>query len=75
MLEGLTNFDKYSKLGKKRVLENYTWEITAKRYLESIEEYLKNPMKRSGYIKIPEFFFNKEKEVDKSIILKYLKSK
>lgn len=75
MIKGLKNFEEYSKSGKKRVLENYTWSITAKRYLESIEEYLKNPIKRNNYLKIPSFFFNKEKEVDKSIIINYLQSK
>ncbi|GAB6188743.1 hypothetical protein JCM30566_04820 [Marinitoga arctica] len=75
IIEGLENFDKYSNLGKKRVLENYTWEITAKRYLESIEEYLKNPIKQNNYMKIPDFFFNKDKELDSNLILKYLKNR
>ncbi|WGS64185.1 glycosyltransferase [Marinitoga aeolica] len=74
ILDGLKNFDKYSELGKKRVLENYTWEITAKRYLKSIEEYLKNPIRKENYLKIPGFFFNEKNEVDKSLILEYLKS-
>ncbi|SHE27315.1 sucrose-phosphate synthase [Marinitoga hydrogenitolerans DSM 16785] len=75
MIEGLENFKKYSELGKKRVIENFTWEITAKKYLERIEKYLKNPIKKINYLEIPKFFFNKEKNIDKKIILEYLHNK
>ncbi|KLO24230.1 MULTISPECIES: glycosyltransferase [unclassified Marinitoga] len=72
LIEGLKNFDKYSELGKKRVLTNYTWKITAKKYLEAIENYLKNPSKSYNYIPISEFF--SDNNIAKNIILKYLKS-
>ncbi|MBM7558475.1 glycosyltransferase [Marinitoga litoralis] len=75
MIEGLKNFDKYSKLGKERVLKNYTWEITAKRYLENIEKYLKNPIKKDKYLEIPEYFFDSSKKIDNIILIEYLKNK
>jgi sucrose-phosphate synthase len=75
ILDGLKNFDKYSELGKKRVLENYTWRITAERYLKNIEEYLKNPIKKKDYLKIPGYFFNEKNEIDKKILIEYLKNK
>ncbi len=41
LLEGLENYDKYQKLGLKRVNEKYTWKATARKYLDSIISQLK----------------------------------
>ncbi|BBE30735.1 hypothetical protein OSSY52_08760 [Tepiditoga spiralis] len=41
LLNGIKNAEKYKELGRKRVLENYTWEKTAKNYLIAIEEGMK----------------------------------
>jgi len=66
IIEGLNNFDYYSKKVKKRVLNNYTWKNTAKGYLEVIEEA----------IKTPKFRVNESIKLDaKDLILNYLKSK
>ncbi|KAF2955665.1 glycosyltransferase [Marinitoga sp. 38H-ov] len=75
ILDGLKNFDKYSELGRKRVVENYTWEITAKKYLENINNYLKNPQKNKEYLHIPAYFFDYSKNIEKNIIIDYLKRK
>jgi sucrose-phosphate synthase len=66
IIEGLNNFEYYSRKVKKRVLNNFTWKNTAKGYLEVIEEA----------IKTPKFRVNESIKLDaKDLILNYLKSK
>ncbi len=40
LIKGITNYNRYSSLGKKRVRSKYTWQKTAEGYLSAIDESL-----------------------------------
>ena len=69
LLKAFDNYDFFKSKGMKRVREKYTWEATAKKYLEAIinlEENLKQ-------VKIDKYFTQpKENHLDKSILKKYI---
>ncbi len=69
LLKALDNYEFYKAQGMKRVKEKYTWETTAKKYLEAI---LKVEEKDTEVI-INEFFEKpSQKHLDKSFLRNYL---
>ncbi len=57
--EVFDNYSDYQKLGKKRVLEKYTWEATAKNYLTAIEKVL-DRKEKDFVVSVPRYFYNPE---------------
>ncbi len=72
ILKAINNYDYYLLQGKKRVLSKYTWNTTAKIYLESIKESFKNI--RNEEIRIDAYFINPlENKISNLEIKKLLK--
>jgi sucrose-phosphate synthase len=63
------DWESYRDAGRRRVLEKYTWEATARSYLRVLEAMVKHPVKRSGMIPIPEYFLHPDPQRDISIDL------
>ena len=57
LLKNEQNYRKFRKMGIKRVISKFTWDSTAKGYLQAIEEKLKN-FSKSSQISIPKYFIN-----------------
>jgi sucrose-phosphate synthase len=59
----------FSRLGRQRVLDRYTWERTAKNYLIAIEEIVAAPERRrpDNLLSIPAYFQDPEPENDISL--------
>ena len=57
LLKNEQNYRKFRKIGIKRVISKFTWDSTAKGYLQAIEEKLKN-FSKSSQISIPKYFIN-----------------
>ena len=63
------DWESYRDAGRRRVLEKYTWEATARSYLRVLEAMVKHPVKRSGMIPIPDYFLHPDPQRDISIDL------
>jgi sucrose-phosphate synthase len=63
------DWESYRDAGRRRVLEKYTWEATARSYLRVLEAMVSHPVKRSGKIPIPNYFLNPDPQQDISIDL------
>ena len=63
------DWESYRDAGRRRVLEKYTWEATARSYLRVLEAMINHPVKRSGMIPIPGYFLNPDPQRDISIDL------
>ena len=62
------NYDFYQKQGSKRVVSKYTWQATAKTYLEAITDKLSN--KKTSIVELPSYFMSKDiKDLDTLFIL------
>lgn len=71
LLEVLEEYDYYQKMGVKRVLSKYTWEATAKTYLEEISK-IKQPSKG---VRIPKYFYSKkEEDLVRNVLIDYTKN-
>ena len=57
LLKNEQNYRKFREMGIKRVISKFTWDSTAKGYLQAIEEKLKN-FSKSSHISIPKYFIN-----------------
>ncbi|MCK5732062.1 MAG: glycosyltransferase [Tenericutes bacterium] len=55
--EALDNYREYKRKGIQRVLENYTWDATAKKYMEAITKIIKKYSSHSS-IHIHEYFID-----------------
>ena len=63
-LESEETWDKFSGAGKERVLSRYTWEETARSYLEVLEEIKDEPAFDSDVLDIPRYFTEPGLETD-----------
>lgn len=63
------DWESYRDAGRRRVLEKYTWEATARSYLRVLEAMVSHPVNRSGKIPIPGYFRNPDPKRDISIDL------
>ena len=63
------DWESYRDAGRRRVLEKYTWEATARSYLRVLEAMVNHPVKRSGMIPIPDYFLHPDPQRDISIDL------
>ncbi len=70
--EALNNYIDYKKKGIQRVLENYTWDATAKKYMEAITKIIKKNRSHSS-IKIHEYFIDSiTNQITSKLINKYI---
>ncbi|MEJ2574972.1 MAG: glycosyltransferase [Gammaproteobacteria bacterium] len=63
------DWESYRDAGRRRVLEKYTWDATARSYLGVLEAMANHPVKRSGMIPIPGYFLDPDPQSDISIDL------
>ncbi len=69
LLKALNNYEFYKSQGMKRVKEKYTWEATAKKYLEAIESVEEN----SNDVSINKYFIEPtQKHLDKTFLRNYI---
>jgi len=69
LLKALKNYEFYKSQGMKRVKEKYTWEVTAKKYLEAIENLEENYKE----VSINKFFEKpSRKYLDRTFLRNYL---
>ncbi|MBN2605448.1 MAG: glycosyltransferase [Bacilli bacterium] len=69
LLKALNNYEYFKKQGMRRVVEKYTWLVTAKLYLNAIKETI--AVKKNETVVIDDYFLNPEKTtIDVEIIKK-----
>lgn len=59
-----SEWEHFRDAGRRRVLQRYTWEATAKGYISVLEEIAQQGSKRRGLLPIPEFFTDPGPETD-----------
>lgn len=64
-----SDWERYRDAGRRHVLENYTWEATAKGYIRVLEAMVSHPEKMPGTIPVPDYFLNPDPKRDISIDL------
>ncbi len=61
-------WERFHDAGRRRVLQDYTWEATAKGYMNTLEAIARHPAKKeSGLIPIPDYFITPGPDRDVSI--------
>jgi len=67
------NWQHYHQKGKKRVMNKYTWEQTAKSYLEFIQDILKTEKEDKEKIDIPDYFTEPDAKNDSRLLDRFLR--
>jgi hypothetical protein len=49
-------WERFRDVGRRRVLQRYTWEATARCYLDVLEAIAKAAPRKSGLLSIPSYF-------------------
>lgn len=57
-------WERFSQVGKERVLSRYTWEETAKGYLKTLKDIQDQPDRGGAKLSIPDYFRNPSLETD-----------
>jgi sucrose-phosphate synthase len=66
------NWKHYHEKGKKRVMEKYTWEQTAKGYLEFMQK-LSNKETEQEKLNIPDYFLEPDTKNDSRLLDSFLR--
>ncbi|HKL13747.1 MAG TPA: glycosyltransferase [Halanaerobiales bacterium] len=67
------NWQHYHKKGKQRVMDKYTWEQTAKAYLEFMKEILNSKKEEKEKLDVPDYFTEPDTKNDSRLLDRFLR--
>ena len=73
VLSDQEDWDYYHKKGKKRVMNQYTWEQTAKSYLEFMQNILSTEQEEKEKLEIPDYFTEPDAKNDSRLLDRFLR--